>query len=67
MSPAEHYRKLAAELKAKATTESNASVAAELDALSRSYQRLAEQAEHNSATDLWFEFGPKPALDGGKP
>ena len=67
MSPADQYRKLAAELKARATTESNASVAAELHALARSYQRLAEQAEHNSQTDLWLEFGPKPALDGGEP
>ncbi len=67
MSPAEWYRKLAAELRAKASSESSASVAAELDALARSYQRLAQQADHNSETDLWFEFGPKPALDGGKP
>jgi len=42
MSPADQYRKLAAELQAKATIESDASHAAELDALARSYLRLAE-------------------------
>lgn len=64
MSPADQYRKLAAELRARAGSERNEGVAAELDALARSYQRLAEQADQNSETDLWIEFGPKSALDG---
>lgn len=63
MSPAEQYRKLAAELISKAGTERNSDVASELTALARSYLRLAEQAEQNRGTDLWFEFGSKPALD----
>lgn len=67
MSPADQYRKLAAELQAKATIESDESHAAELDALARSYLRLAEQADQNSETDLWFEYGPKAELEGGEP
>lgn len=67
MSPAEQYRKLAAELMSKAGAERNDGVAAELTALARSYLRLAEQAEQNGGTDLWVEFGPKPALDGRDP
>jgi hypothetical protein len=66
MSPAEQYRKLAAELTCKAGAECNEDVAAELSALARSYVRLAEQADQNGETDLWFEFGAKPALDGGE-
>ena len=64
MSPAEQYRRLAAELKSKAAAECNVDVAAELNALARSYLRLAEQAEQNGQTDLWLELGAKPALEG---
>lgn len=66
MSPAEQYRQLAAELESRARGERNESLAAELSALARGYLRLAEQADQNSGTDLWFEFGAKPALDGGE-
>jgi hypothetical protein len=63
MRTADQYRKLAAELKAKANSEVNQSVAVELDGLARSYLRLAAQAEQNSTVDLWLEVGPKLALD----
>jgi hypothetical protein len=64
MSPADQYRKLASELKSKASAERNQGFAAELKALARSYLRLAEQAEQNGETDLWLEFGAGPALNG---
>jgi hypothetical protein len=67
MSPADQYRQLAAELGCKARGERNESLAAELSALARAYLRLAEQADQNSGTDLWFEFGGKPALDESEP
>jgi hypothetical protein len=51
MRSADQYRKLAAELKAKASSEHNQGIAAELDGLARSYLRLAEQAEQNSSID----------------
>lgn len=63
MRSADQYRKLASELKARAASERNQSVASELDGLARSYLRLAEQAEQNSGTDLWIEIGPKLTLD----
>ena len=67
MRTSDQYRKLAADLKAKAMTEQNQSVAAELDGLARSYLRLAALAEQNSSTDLWIEIGPKVALDDDVP
>ena len=67
MRSADQYRKLAAELKAKAMSERNQGVAAELDGLARSYLRLAAQAEQNSSIDLWIEIGPRPALDADVP
>ena len=63
MRTADQYRQLAAELKAKASSEQNQSVAAELDNLARSYLRLAAQAEQNSSNDLWIEIGPRLTLD----
>jgi hypothetical protein len=44
--------------------EINPKLAAQWDHLARCYVRLAEQADHNSIQDLWFEFGPKTRLDG---
>ncbi len=64
MSPAEQYRKIAAQLRADALKTPNGKAAAELDHLARAYVRLAEQAEQNSRVDVWAEFGPKVRLDG---
>ncbi len=61
MSSAE-YRALAAELLAKAMKAPGRPGSAQLDALARSYLRLAEQAERNDRADVWAEFGPKPAV-----
>jgi hypothetical protein len=66
MRSADQYRRLAAELKAKAASEQIQSVADELDGLARSYLRLAEQADQNSSTDLWIEIGPKLSLEGNE-
>ncbi len=64
MTTANSYRKIAAELKAKAAKERSPDVASELDNLARCYVRLAEQADQNSFLDIWFEVGPKTRLDG---
>jgi hypothetical protein len=64
MTPSDSYRKIAAELKAKAATEQNVRLAAEWSHLARCYIRLAEQADQNLTVDIWAEFGPKPTLDG---
>ncbi len=63
MTSAEQYRKIAAELRAKAARESNRRLSAEWDHLARCYLRLAEQADQNNFADIWFETGPKPSLD----
>lgn len=55
MSPAQQYRKLAAELRAKARHENDRAVKAEWDHLAQCYLRLAEQAEKNSRNDATYE------------
>jgi hypothetical protein len=65
MSLGDHYRKRAAEFRAKGRREPNARLASEWDHLGRCYLRLAEQADSNSLQDLWFEVGPKSRLDEG--
>jgi len=64
MHTAESYRKIAAELRARAVKETNADLASEWENLARCYLRLAAQADENTFQDLWFEFGPKPRLGG---
>ncbi len=64
MRTADQYRKIAAELRARAAREQNEFDAAEWDKLARAYLRLAEQADRNSFADIWMEYGPKPALGG---
>ncbi len=64
MTPADQYRKIAAELWAKAGKEQNEQLVTEWGSLARCYLRLAEQADTNSLADIWFEAGPKTRLDG---
>jgi hypothetical protein len=52
------YRLKAAELHAKAKTESNALARTELELLAQSYLRLAEQADRNAQLDLTYETPP---------
>ncbi len=66
MTNADSYRKIAAELKAKAAKERSAQLASELDSLARCYLRLAEQADQNSFQDLWLEVGPKTRMREGE-
>lgn len=65
MSPAQQYRKLAAELQAKARQENDGSVKAEWNHLAQCYLRLAEQAEKNSRFDVTYEPILRPASDDG--
>lgn len=55
MTPAAHYRTLAAQLRARAHHEENAQLRAEWEHLSRCYVRLAEQADRNCQTDVTYE------------
>jgi hypothetical protein len=58
MTPADSYRKLAAELKAKAMKERSPALASEYEHLARAYLRLAEQADRNDRLNLHVEVGP---------
>lgn len=62
MSTADRYRKMAAELMAKAQKAPSDSATVQYDALAMAYIRLAEHAEENERADIWAEFGPKPRL-----
>lgn len=64
MTQADSYRMLAAQLKAKAAKEANASLASEWEHLARCYLRLARQAEQNDRFDLAVEVGSGQSLKG---
>ncbi|HXZ45893.1 MAG TPA: hypothetical protein VEH02_04100 [Pseudolabrys sp.] len=55
MTPGAEYRKLAAQLRAKARTETSPLLRAEWEHLAGCYIRLAHQAERNSKTDVTYE------------
>jgi len=55
MSPGAQYRKLAAQLRAKARAEPSSVLRAEWEHLSSCYLRLAQQAERNSKNDITYE------------
>jgi hypothetical protein len=55
MVPAEHYRRLAATLKARAEHEDNGQLAAEWEHLAQYYNRLADQADWNDTIDTTCE------------
>ena len=63
MTPADSYRMMAAELRAKALKAPTDMAAVDLDHLARCYLRLAEQADQNTLLDVSAEFGPKSRLD----
>lgn len=64
MDTSDTYRKMAAELKAKAAGAQNARLASEWANLARCYLRLAEQADSNNLQDIWLEFGPRSSAAG---
>ena len=55
MTPAGHYRALAAQCDAKAKQETDWQIRAEWEHMARSYHRLAQQAERNAQTDVTYE------------
>lgn len=55
MAPGAHYRKLAAQLRAKARAEHSPLLRGEWEHLANCYIRLARQAEQNSKTDVTYE------------
>lgn len=56
MSPSQQYRRLAAELRAKARLENEKGAArAGWNHLAQCYVRLAEQADRNQRTDVSYE------------
>ena len=69
MTNADQYRKLAAQLSAKARYEQSPELRAEWYHLAQSYLRLAAQAERNARTDVSYEPVLRPRLDdlGGGP
>jgi hypothetical protein len=64
MRAGDSYRRMAAELRAKAKAQSTATLALEMEHLALCYLRLAQQADDNSQQDVWFEVGSKTRLDG---
>lgn len=69
MTNADQYRKLAAQLTAKARDEKSPDLRAEWNHLAQSYLRLAAQAERNARADVTYEPALRPRLDdlGGEP
>ena len=64
MVPGDNYRAKALELLARADTEIDPSLRAELENLAAAFLRLAEQAERNRQFDLANE--PPPKFDNPK-
>ena len=62
MMPCAHYRKLAAELRAKAQQAESPALKAEWNYLAQCYVRLVEQADKNQQTDIVYE----PMLRSGR-
>ncbi len=60
MTQTEQYRVKAVEFAAKANAEGNPDIRTQLEALSLSYRRLAEQADRNARTDVVYETPPAP-------
>jgi hypothetical protein len=58
MTPANLYRAKSVELAAEAKQELNPVCRSDLEWLALSYQRLAEQADHNQQTDIVYETPP---------
>lgn len=69
MTPATHYRTLAARLRTRAKIEESPQLRAEWDHLAKCYIRLAEQADRNAQTDVSYEPLLRGGFDGlgGKP
>ena len=67
MAAGDEYRAKAAEFLAKAQSEADPKRFMEFAKLAVAYERLAEQAERNTHTDLVYESRPPPIVAGGEP
>lgn len=65
MSPADRYRALAAQLRARAARELSPVMRAQWANLSQCYVRLAEQADHNSPGHFFSKFDVVAAPSAG--
>lgn len=65
MTSADSYRRMAAELRARAVNAPSTRLATEWDNLARCYLRLAGQADQNDRFDLAVEVGPLTIFKGG--
>lgn len=64
MTPADHYRALAARFRAHARIADSPRLAAEWEHLARCYIRLAQQADHNLRLDVVYETPKRPDETG---
>jgi len=60
------YRAKAAELIAKATKETDLQTRVEFESLARAYLRLAEQADRNSETDIFYMTPDRAGQDSSE-
>jgi len=68
MTAGDDYRTKAAELRARARRERDTNIRADLENLARAFLRLAEQADRNSQTDIFYETpGEKDEDRSGQP
>jgi len=63
MGPQNEYLLRAAELSARAQSETDPADKLEFENLARAYLRLAKQAERNSQTDIVYETTPEKKRD----
>ena len=67
MTPADEYRKLAAQLRGMARKAETSPLAAEWGVLALSYLRLAEQVDRNARQDVNYETPTRDSRDDYKP
>jgi hypothetical protein len=62
MTAGDAYRKKAARFDALAKQTSNARIRAEWDTIAKAYRRLAQLADRNAQTDIFYETPSKVTL-----
>lgn len=67
MTPAEQYRALASQLRARARLAETPRLMSEWEHLANCYLRLARQAEANEKLDIVYETPQRPADDSDRP
>jgi hypothetical protein len=66
MTPAEQYRALASQLRARARLADTPRLMSEWEHLARCYLRLATQAEENERLDIVYETPPRRPGDAAE-